>query len=227
MYLILLFVCLFFSLFAQAKVKSTFNKYDQIRAQSGLTGEQAAQRIIRMNNLDVQIEGVAGKLTDHYDPRSNILRLSEATRYRDSLAAIGVAAHEAGHAIQDATSYLPNKIRSVLVPIANIGSAAGPYLAIIGVMLNGYTNFGMTIANVGLILYFFAFLFFLITLPVEFNASKRAVRVLESSGILSVEEVQGARKVLNSAALTYVASAATALISFLRILAIVNSGRRR
>ncbi len=226
-YLFLLFVCFLFSVSAQAKVQSTFRKYDQIRARSGLTGEQAARRILQMYGLNVQIEGVGGKLTDHYDPRNNILRLSEATRYRDSLAAIGVAAHEAGHAVQDETNYFPNKIRAALVPVARIGSVAGPYLAIIGVILNGYNEFGMTLAYIGLILYFFAFLFFLITLPVEFNASKRAVNILENSGILSVDEVKGARKVLNAAAMTYVASATTALVSFLRIFSIVNSGRER
>lgn len=217
-----------FSIIAQMSVKNTFNKYSKMTAQSGLTGEQAAQKILSMNNLtNVKIEGVAGSLTDHYDPRSNILRLSQTTRYSNSIAAIGVAAHEAGHAVQDGVNYFPNKIRSALVPVANIGSRTGPYLAIIGVMFNAYSSAGLTLAYVGLALYFFAFLFYLVTLPVEFNASRRAISILDSSAILAPNELIGAKKVLRSAAMTYVASAATALVSFLRIFAIVNNNRDR
>ncbi len=228
MYWILMIVCFIFSLFAQFKVKSTFSKYSQIPTSNGLNGERAALKILQMNDLtNVRVEGIAGHLTDHYDPRNDVLRLSESTRYSNSIAAVGVAAHEAGHAIQDGVSYIPNKIRSSLVPVANIGSMAGPYLAMIGVMINSFTNLGMTIAYVGLILYFFAFLFYIVTLPVEFNASSRAIRVLNENQMLNPDELRGARKVLNAAAMTYVASAATALVSFLRILAIVNSGKRR
>ncbi len=229
MYWILLWGCFLFSLYAQFKVKSTFAKYSKISPRSGLNGEQAALMILRNNQLQqVRVEGTPGHLTDHYDPRSNVLRLSESTRYASSISAVGVAAHEAGHAVQDAVHYLPNKIRAALVPVANIGSAAGPYLALIGVMINAYsrTGVGMTIAYVGLILYFFAFLFFLITLPVEFNASHRALRILSESSMLTQDELVGARKVLGAAAMTYVASAATALVSFLRIFSIVNSNKR-
>lgn len=226
MYWILMIVCFVFSILAQIRVKSTFNKYSKIRAKSGLTGEQAALKILEMNDLyNVRIESVAGSLTDHYDPRSDVLRLSEATRYNNSIAAIGVAAHEAGHAVQDGVNYFPNKVRSALVPAANLGSRAGPYLAIIGVMLSSSTNMGLTIAYVGLALYFFAFLFYLVTLPVEFNASSRAISILDESAILSPQELTGAKKVLRSAAMTYVASAATALVSFLRIFAIVGRSR--
>lgn len=228
MYWILMIITFIFSIIAQMSVKNTFNKYSKMTAQSGLTGEQAAQKILSMNNLtNVKIEGVAGSLTDHYDPRSNILRLSQTTRYSNSIAAIGVAAHEAGHAVQDGVNYFPNKIRSALVPVANIGSRTGPYLAIIGVMFNAYSSAGLTLAYVGLALYFFAFLFYLVTLPVEFNASRRAISILDSSAILAPNELIGAKKVLRSAAMTYVASAATALVSFLRIFAIVNNNRDR
>lgn len=229
MYWGLLLGCFLFSLYAQFNVKSTFNKYSKVSPRSGLNGEQAALMILRNQQLqNVKVEGTPGHLTDHYDPRSNILRLSESTRYASSISAVGVAAHEAGHAVQDAEHYLPNRIRAALVPVANIGSMAGPYLALIGVMINAYSRLGagMTIAYVGLILYFFAFLFFLITLPVEFNASHRALKILSTSDMLTQDELSGARKVLRAAAMTYVASAASALVSFLRIFAMVNQSKQ-
>ncbi len=229
MYFYLMILCFIFSLIAQSSVNNTFQKYSKIPARSGLTGEQAAKKIIQMNDLDVQVEGVSGQLTDHYDPRSNTLRLSEATRYNNSIAAIGVAAHEAGHAVQDGVNFFPNKIRAALVPVANLGSKAGPYLALIGIFINAYANssdIGMSIAYVGVALYFFAFLFYLVTLPVEFDASHRAIVILNSSGMLNAEELKGAKKVLRSAAMTYVAAAATAFVSFLRIFAMVNNNKR-
>ncbi|HHU54154.1 MAG TPA: zinc metallopeptidase [Clostridiaceae bacterium] len=227
-YWYLLIPILFLSLIAQARVKSTFNKYNNIGTKSGLTGTQAARMILNMNNLhNVRIEGVSGELTDHYDPRSNVLRLSDSTRDVNSIAAIGVAAHEAGHAIQDGVNFVPNKIRASLVPVARIGSAAGPYLAIIGVVISYSVEFGMTLAYIGLALYVFAFLFYLVTLPVEFNASNRAVKILSATGILAPDELKGAKKVLNAAAMTYVASTISALFSLLRIAVIVLSGRRR
>lgn len=227
-YWFLMILCFVFSMAAQAGVRSTFNKYSQVMARADITAEQAALKILRLHNLPVRVEGVAGSLTDHYDPRNNVLRLSDATRNSSSIAAIGVAAHEAGHAIQDGVHYLPNKIREALVPLANIGSTAGPYLAIIGVMLNSYTGrTGLTLAYAGLILYMFAFAFFIVTLPVEFNASIRAIKVLGETGLLEPDELKGAKKVLTAAAMTYVASAATALVNLLRLLAIVGNSRDR
>ncbi|HHT23929.1 MAG TPA: zinc metallopeptidase [Clostridiaceae bacterium] len=227
-YWFLLIPLLLFSLFTQFRVKSTFKKYNQIATKNGLTGAQAASMILNMHNLvNVRIEGVSGELTDHYDPRSNVLRLSDSTRDVNSIAAIGVAAHEAGHAIQDGVNYVPNKIRASLVPAARIGSSSGPYLAIIGVGISYSIEFGMTLAYIGLALYVFAFLFYLVTLPVEFNASSRAIKILNTSGILTSDELKGAKKVLNAAAMTYVASTVSALFSLLRIALIVLGGRRR
>ncbi|MGB4609957.1 MAG: zinc metallopeptidase [Saccharofermentanales bacterium] len=227
-YWFLVIPVILFSLLAQVRVKSTFKKYNQIPTRNGLTGTQAARTILDMNNLyNVRIEGVSGDLTDHYDPRSNVLRLSDSTRDINSIAAVGVAAHEAGHAIQDGVNYAPNKIRASLVPAARIGSAAGPYLAVIGVFISYSAEFGMTLAYIGLILYVFAFLFYLVTLPVEFNASSRALKILNVSGILAPDELKGAKRVLNAAAMTYVASTVSALFSLLRIALIVFGGRRR
>lgn len=210
---------------AQMLVKSRFNKYNQVRASSGYTGEEAASRILRENQLhDVRVERVAGTLTDHYSPKEKVLRLSDSTYQSNSIAAIGVAAHEAGHAVQHATGYMPNKVRSSLVPVAQIGSSFGPYLAIIGLMFQSGT--GDLLFNIGIILYLGALLFFLVTLPVEFNASKRAIASLDGSGMLSSEELKGAKKVLNAAAMTYVASALTAVLSLLRLI-LMARGRRR
>lgn len=227
-YWILIIPVMIFSLIAQIRVSSTFRKYNQVPARNGLTGTDAARAILDMNSLqNVRIEGVPGELSDHYDPRSKVLRLSDSTRNSPSIAAIGVAAHEAGHAIQDSVNYIPNKIRAALVPVANIGSTAGPYLAIFGIILSYTAQFGLTLAYIGLGLYFFAFLFYLITLPVEFNASNRAIKILNSSGMLAQDEIKGAKKVLSAAAMTYVASAITALLSLLRLLALVSGSRRR
>lgn len=227
-YWFLMILCFIFSMAAQARVKSTFNKYSRVMAKADITGEQAALKILRLYSLPVRVEGISGSLTDNYDPRGKVLRLSDVTRNSSSIAAIGVAAHEAGHAIQDGVHYLPNTIRSSLVPLANIGSTGGPYLAIIGVMLNSYSDhIGLTLAYVGLALYLFAFAFYIVTLPVEFNASSRAIKVLGESGILDPDELKGAKKVLSAAAMTYVASAASALITLLRLFFIVGSSRDR
>lgn len=227
-YWFLLIPVLLFSLIAQFRVKSTFKKYNQISTRNGITGTQAARMILNMHNLgNVRIEGVGGELTDHYDPRAKVLRLSDSTRDINSIAAIGVAAHEAGHAIQDGVNYLPNKIRASLVPVAGIGSSAGPYLAIIGILISYTVEFGMTLAYIGLALYVFAFLFYLVTLPVEFNASSRAIKILNASRMLTSDELKGAKKVLSAAAMTYVASTISALFSLLRIALIVLGNRRR
>lgn len=219
----LILPALLLSLFAQFKVKSTFAKYSKVASSSGFTGERAARSILDRNGLlGVRIERIAGSLTDNFDPRTNVLHLSESTYASNSIAAIGVAAHEAGHAIQHDTGYAPNKIRSALVPLANIGSTAGPYLAMFGLILSM-----QFLLNIGIVLFGFAVLFYLVTLPVEFNASHRAIRVLEEQGLMNDDELLGAKKVLSAAALTYVASALMAFASMLRLILLSRNRNRR
>ncbi|MEA4888422.1 MAG: zinc metallopeptidase [Clostridiaceae bacterium] len=219
-YLVLIIPALLLSLLAQAGVKGTFNKYSRIMARSGNTGQSAARRILNQSGLSfVTVEKTPGQLTDHYDPRTQVLRLSESTCDSPSIAAIGVAAHEAGHAIQHDEGYLPNKIRGALVPVAQIGSAFGPYLAFFGIFLSI-----PVLINAGILLFAGAVLFYLITLPVEFNASRRAIRILEDQNLLTDEELGGARKVLRAAAMTYVASAIMSFASLLRLI-LLSRGR--
>ncbi|MGI6507262.1 MAG: zinc metallopeptidase [Saccharofermentanales bacterium] len=214
------------SLFAQLKVRSSFNKYGKVLSRSGYTGFQAARRALDENGLwDVQVERVGGTLTDHYSPREKILRLSDATHDSRSIAAIGVAIHEVGHAMQDKEGYVANKVRSSLLLPANIGSRFGPILAIVGFMMQ--SMFGDVLVNVGIAFFGAAVLFYLVTLPVEFNASHRAMTLISQTGILTNDEMAGARSVLSAAALTYIASALTAVLQFLRFLAMANSRRRR
>jgi hypothetical protein len=210
---------------ASAKVKSTFNKYSSYRSMSGLTGAQTAERILHAAGIyDVQVRHVSGSLTDHYDPRSKTLNLSDPVCNSNSVAAIGVAAHECGHAIQDATGYAPLNFRSALVPVANFGSMLAWPLILIGVFINNRTS--MMIIDIGIWLFSLAVLFQLVTLPVEFNASSRALRMLQGQGILGEQELGYTRKVLKSAALTYVASAAASILQLLRIV-LLFGGRRR
>jgi Zn-dependent membrane protease YugP len=224
-YLVLIVPALIFGLIAQSTVRLRFQKYSKVRSSSGRTGKDAAEQILKQNQLyDVRVERIQGQLTDHYDPRTKVLRLSEATYDSPSVAAIGVAAHEAGHAVQDATGYLPNKIRASLIPVAQLGSSAGPYLAIFGLLFQ--STLGDWMFTVGMFLYFGALLFFLITLPVEFDASRRAVLALSEGGMMSEDEIKGAKKVLSAAAMTYVASALTSFASFLRLLLLSRSRRR-
>jgi len=222
-YLILVVPALIISLIAQMRVKGTFNKYSKVGNSKNLTGAGVAKYLLQSNGIyDVQVMQVGGKLTDHYDPRKKVLRLSDSTYASTSVAAIGVAAHETGHAIQHNVKYGPLVLRSALVPVANIGSTAGPYVAIIGLFLSL-----PVIINIGLLLFAAAILFYLVTLPVEFNASKRAIACLDSSGILMKDELRSAKKVLNAAALTYVASALVAVASFLRLLLLAGQRRNR
>jgi Zn-dependent membrane protease YugP len=222
-YLVLVLPALLFSLLAQGMVKSTFNKYSRINARSGHTGQSAARRILSQHGLSqVRVERVPGHLTDHYDPRAKVLRLSDSTSDSISVAAIGVAAHEAGHAVQDQEGYLANKIRSALVPLAQIGSSFGPYLAFFGMLLS--LSF---LVDLGIILFIGAVLFYLVTLPVEFDASRRALRVLEEQGLLTDSELTGARRVLRAAAMTYVASALTAFASLARLILLSRSRNDR
>ena len=206
---------------ASAKVNSTFKKYSGIRSASGLTGKEAAEKILIHNGIyDVSIQHVPGDLTDHYDPRHKVLRLSDSTYNSTSVAAIGVAAHECGHALQHATNYSPLTIRGALVPIANFGSQLAWPLIIIGIFLNG--NTGTTIINAGILCFFVAVLFQLITLPVEFNASRRAVTEIGEIGILGSDELPYTKKVLKAAAMTYVASAAAGILQLLRLILIAK-----
>ncbi len=211
--MILLIPGLILAGWAQLKVKSTFRKYDQYRARSGMSADRIAKDILRRGGLEVDLDRTRGHLTDHYDPRDRSLVLSEATYGSQSLAAIGVAAHEAGHAFQHAQGYTPLKLRSSLVPVANFGSTLGMPLVFIG-FIAGWAP----LAELGVLFFSFAVLFGLVTLPVEFNASSRAIRILSEGGYLTEEEIPAARKVLNAAAWTYVASALIAVLSLLRLL---------
>jgi Zn-dependent membrane protease YugP len=209
------------SLLASAKVNSTFNKYKKIRSASGMTGAEAAERILHQNGIyDVGIEHVSGNLTDHYDPRAKMLRLSDATYSSTSVAAIGVAAHECGHAIQHKEEYGPLRLRTTIVPAANIGSRLGIPIIILGVILGSNS----LLINIGIWVFSLAVLFQLITLPVEFNASSRALAAVEQYGILGSEEVGHTKKVLSAAAMTYVAAAAASILQLLRL--VLLFGRR-
>ncbi|MCL2186156.1 MAG: zinc metallopeptidase [Treponema sp.] len=228
-YLILVVPTLILSMIAQFLVKSTFSKYSKIPSKNGTTGLKAAEILLQSNNInDVGVEAVKGSLTDHYDPSNKKLRLSEPVYNQTSIAAIGVSAHETGHAIQHATRWGPLVLRSTLVPIANIGSSLGPWIAIAGLAIQGsasYGSYAQLIFNIGILLFSGAVLFYVITLPVEFNASNRAIAILRDNNVLDADELKGARKVLNAAAMTYVASALTAIASLLRL--ILLSKRRR
>lgn len=212
-----------FALICQAKVKTNFNRYSQIVNRSGMTGADAAWRLLQLNGItDVKIKRISGTLTDYYDPNKKEICLSEDVFNSRSIAAIGVACHEAGHACQHNEGYFPLKIRSIVIPATRIGSALGVPLCLIGLFINSEP-----LAYAGLIMYGFVALFQLITLPVEFNASKRALQTIETNGFLTDSEYVGARKVLSAAALTYVAALASALATMLRLLIIVAGGRRR
>lgn len=210
---------------ASAKMRSTFSRYSRIRNHSGMTGREAAEQVLhRAGIYDVRVEHVSGNLTDHYDPRSKVLRLSDATYGSASVAAVGVAAHECGHAIQHATGYAPLAFRSALVPVANFGSTIAWPLILIGLLFNSRSS--VLFLNLGILAFSLAVLFQIVTLPVEFNASSRAIRMLSGNGMLYEDEVQATRKVLTAAALTYVAGAASAILQLLRIILISNSRRR-
>ena len=210
---------------ASARVNSTFNKYSAYRSMSGMTGAQAAERILHAAGIyDVKIRRVSGSLTDHYNPANKTLNLSDSVCNETSVAAVGVAAHECGHAIQHARGYLPLRLRSAFVPIANFGSMLAWPVIIIGLIMNSRSS--MMIINIGIFLFSFAVIFQLITLPVEFDASRRAMVQLREQGLLGDQELRYTRKVLSAAALTYVASAAAAILQLLRVI-ILFGGRNR
>ena len=211
-------------IFAQMRISTTFNKYSKVRSRSGMTGAQAAQRILQLSGIyDVGIEHISGNLTDHYDPSSKILRLSDATYSSTSVAAIGVAAHECGHALQHHNGYAPLKIRTALVPAANIGSRLGIPIILLGVIL----GMNQLFIQIGIWVFALAVLFQIVTLPVEFNASGRALNMLESYGMMENDETRGCRKVLSAAALTYVAAAASSILQLLRLVLLFGNNKRR
>ncbi len=211
------------SLIAQSMVQGTFHKYESVRSRTGMTGAEAARRLLQSQGIyDVDIRPVGGRLTDHYDPRTKTVNLSEAVYHSTSVSAIGVAAHECGHAMQDNEGYVPLRLRASLVPVVNFGSQLSWPLILIGFLIGGA---GSTIVNIGIWMFTLVVLFQLVTLPVEFNASRRAVQLLDRQGILYGEEVGQTRKVLGAAALTYVAAAATSILQLLRLI-ILFGGRR-
>ena len=221
---ILIIIAAIISLIAQWRVNSAFSKYSRVASMSGMTGAQAARMILQSNGInDVSVQRISGKLTDHYNPSTKVLNLSESVYGSTSVAAIGVAAHECGHAIQHARGNFPLSLRTALVPVANIGSQLSWVFIIVGAIL----SFNQTLITIGIIMFSAAVLFQLVTLPVEFNASARALEQLESNGILYRDEVSQTRKVLSAAALTYVAAAATAILQLLRLIILFGGRGRR
>ncbi len=219
---VLLIIGMLLSMAASAKLKSTFSTFRRIGSMSGMTGAEAARRILQRAGIyDVQVVPIKGELTDHYDPRTKKVALSEPIYNQSSLAAVGVAAHECGHAVQHATNYAPLSIRSAIVPIANLGSTMAWPLFVLGLIMSF-----RPLLNLGIVLFMGAVLFQLVTLPVEFNASSRALKLLQADGILAEQEVRGARKVLGAAALTYVAALAASVLQLLRLV-ILAGGRDR
>lgn len=213
--MVLLIPAVILALWAQNKVRSTYRKYSQVRSSSGLTGEKVARKILDQNGLnDVPIEAVKGELTDHYDPRKRVVRLSEGIFHRDSVAALGIAAHEVGHAVQHAQGFTPLKLRHVLLIPANIGSSMAMPLFFIGFFFSSIN----VLMDIGILIFVGALAFQLITLPVEFDASRRALAYLRGTGVMAEAEVGHARKVLSSAAWTYVAAAAMAVTQIIRLL---------
>lgn len=228
-YLIIVLPCLILSMWASSSVKNTFNKYSKVKSLRGLTGAEAAQRVLFANGVrNVRIERVSGSLTDHYDPRTNVIRLSDSVHSSTSVAAIGVACHEAGHAVQYAQNYGPIKLRAAIIPLTNIGSKVAMPLILAGILLTVLGNFSYFLVDLGIAAFSLSLIFQLVTLPVEFNASRRAVETIEASGLLTDDEQQGAKKTLKAAAMTYVAATAVSLAQLLRLIVLFGGrGRRR
>lgn len=226
-YLVFMLPALLLGLWAQAQVKHTFNKYNKIGNSGNVTGAQAARMILDQNGLQyVRIEKVGGQLTDHYDPKKGVIRLSSSVYNSSSIGAVGVAAHEAGHAVQHAEEYTPIRIRNAIVPICNFGSNVGPILIVIGCIFAN-RSFGVKLMFFGILLFSLVALFQLVTLPVEFDASSRALKVIKSSSVFGEEDVKGARKVLKAAAMTYVAALVTSIMQILYyVINFLGVGRR-
>lgn len=226
-YLVLVLPCILLSLWASANVNSTFKKYSRQYSSRRLTGAEAAQRVLMANGVrGVRIERVSGNLTDHYDPKTNVIRLSDSVYSNTSTAAIGVACHEAGHAVQYAQNYAPIKVRAAIIPLTNFGSRIAMPLILAGILMTFLGSFSDTLVYLGIAAFGMSLVFQIVTLPVEFNASRRAMQAIESANILTQEEQWGARKTLTAAALTYVAATAVALAQLLRLI-VLFGGRRR
>lgn len=223
-YLVFIVPCIIITLICQVKVQSTFSKYSKIRNSRNITGAQAAEYVLRQNGVTgVRIEHVSGSMTDHFDPRTNVIRLSDTVYNSNSVAAVGVACHEAGHAVQHAEGYLPNKIRGFILPMAKIGSQLSWILILLGLIFTA--KVGFVLLYIGIILFSLSVLFTIATLPVEFNASKRALECIRTSDLLYGDEYTGAKRTLQAAAMTYVAAALTAIMQLLRLI-IIARGRR-
>ncbi|MCI8887639.1 MAG: zinc metallopeptidase [Hungatella sp.] len=222
--MILLLIGTMLSLAASSRVNSTFSRYSKVRSTTGMTGAEAARRLLQSQGIyDVSVQSVTGSLTDHYDPRTKTVNLSESVYGSASVAAIGVASHECGHAIQDNRGYVPLRMRAAFVPVANFGSKLSWPLILLGLILGGSNM----LIRIGIWMFLMVVLFQLITLPVEFNASSRAVQLVDQLGILSGQEVQQTRSVLGAAALTYVAAAAASVLQLLRLIILFGGNRRR
>lgn len=227
-YLILIVPAMIFAFWASSAVNSAFKKYSKVNSHRGFTGRDAAEAVLRQNGItDVVIESVSGNLTDHFDPRTKVIRLSEGVYNSTTAAAIGVAAHEAGHAAQHDQGYIPLKLRNAIIPVTNIGSRLAMPLFILGLFLSYYGEKYLSIAYAGIICFSLSALFQLLTLPTEFNASRRALDAIRGGGILAEDEIPGAQKVLRAAALTYVAALAVSLMQLLRLIMIVGNRQRR
>lgn len=223
-YLVFIVPCIIITLICQVKVQSTFSKYSKIRNSRNITGAQAAEYVLRQNGVTgVRIEHVSGSMTDHFDPRTNVIRLSDTVYNSNSVAAVGVACHEAGHAVQHAEGYLPNKIRGIILPMAKIGSQLSWILILLGLVFTA--KVGFVLLYIGIVLFSLSVLFTIATLPVEFNASKRALECIRESDLLYGDEYTGAKRTLQAAAMTYVASALTAIMQLLRLIVIARSRR--
>jgi Zn-dependent membrane protease YugP len=226
-YVILVLPCIILALWASADVNSTFKKYSQIHSIRRITGADAAQRVLAANGVTgVRIERINGNLTDHFDPRTNVIRLSNDVYTGTSTAAIGVACHEAGHAVQYAKHYAPMKLRAAIIPATNLGSKLAMPLILLGILLSAFYQMSYTLVYIGIACFGLSLVFQLVTLPVEFNASRRAMQAISDANILTDEEQRGARKTLTAAALTYVAATAVALMQLLRLI-LLFGGRRR
>ena len=228
-YVVLVLPCIILSMWASANVNSTFKKYSGQLSSRRITGAEAAQRVLMANGVQgVKIQRISGNLTDHYDPRTNVIRLSDNVYDNTSTAAIGVACHEAGHAVQYAQSYAPIKLRAAVIPVTNLGSKLAMPLILIGLLLSYLGSFSYMLVYAGIACFGLSLVFQLVTLPVEFNASRRALAAISSGNLLTEEEQKGARKTLTAAALTYVAATATALAQILRLLVLFGGrGNRR
>lgn len=226
-YIVLVLPCLILSLWASASVKSTFRRFAKQYSQRGITGADAAMRVLRNNGVtNVRIERISGDLTDHFDPKANVIRLSDGVYGNTSTAAIGVACHEAGHAVQYATHYAPIKLRAAIIPLTNFGSKLAMPLILLGIVLSFLGNFSVMLVYLGIACFALSLVFQLVTLPVEFNASRRAIRAIKEAEILTSSEIRGAQKTLKAAAMTYLAATSVSFAQLLRLI-ILFGGRRR